>query len=306
MNRRRNTRKKRSNLSRRIHSHHSKSVVLFNMSSIAGFGSVFFFMIHAYIYAKKTNTDFRIKNDGWAYTYDKGWRDYFDSLTDYDPAVKYSHIKHTSHSYNVTNYDKVMKGDHKKHTFHFKNLKIPDYSFKDYSDAVQEVFKPKQYIQELASRAIATMNGPYVAIYVRRGDKVSGETAEMDAVDLETVIAATGIESGNVFVMTDDYRVVNEIRKLLPNCDVSTLTPSKKKGSFQGNIASNTPENKKSNAEELFSSIEVFHNATQGWADGRSNMGRFLKLRDPAKVTLYSSDEVSPDTIIQPWYIFTN
>jgi hypothetical protein len=260
-----------------------KNAVFFTNDAGAGFGSVFFFMIQAYIYAKKNGNDFRIKDDGWVYTYDKGWHDYFDSLDDYDPAVKYDEIRHSSHN---------------------KNHDIPDHTFQEYSDAVQEVFKPVRRIQDMAKRTIKSMNGPYVSIYVRRGDKVEGKYNEMKAADLDTVIKATGIKSGNVFVMTDDYSVVEEIRILLPDCKVSTLTPPETKGSFHDTMKDGTAEKRKAHGEELFTSIEVFRHGARGWADGRSNMGRLLKLQDPAKVTLYPSDVTSPDSIIRPWYPF--
>jgi hypothetical protein len=260
-----------------------KNAVVFTNDACAGFGSVFFFMIQAYIYAKKNGNDFRIKDDGWVYTYEKGWHDYFDSLDEYDLAVKYDEIKHSSHN---------------------KNDDIPDYTFQEYSDAIQEVVKPNRRIQDLAKRTINSMNGPYVSIYVRRGDKVEGDHTEMEAADLDKVIASTGIKRGNVFVMTDDYSVVEEIRILLPDCKVSTLTSPDTRGSFHDNMRNNTAEEQRQHGEELFSSLEVFRNGTRGWADGRSNMGRLLKLQDPAKVTLYPSDDVSPDTIIRPWYPF--
>jgi hypothetical protein len=262
-----------------------KNAVVFTNDAGAGFGSVFLFMIQAYIYAKKNGNDFRIKHDGWVYTYKKGWHDYFDSLDDYDPAVKYDEIKYSSHN---------------------KNYEIPDYTFQEYSDAVQEVFKPNRLIQDMAKRTIKNMNGPYVSIYVRRGDKVKGTHTEMEAADLDKVIKSTGIKSGNVFVMTDDYSVVEEIRILLPDCKVSTLTSPETKGSFHDDMRNNTAEEHRHHGEELFTSLEVFRHGTQGWADGRSNVGRLLKLRDPAKITLYPPDETSPDNIIRPWYKFTN
>ena len=268
---------------RRFEAGGRKNAVVFTNDAGAGFGSVFFFMIQAYIYAKKNGNDFRIKHDGWVYTYEKGWHDYFDSLDDYDPAVKYNEIKHSSHN---------------------KNHEIPDYTFQEYSDAIQEVFKPNRRIRELANRAIKSMNGPYVSIYVRRGDKVEGRHTEMEAADLDTVIKSTGIKSGNVFVMTDDYSVVEEIRVLLPDCKVSTLTPSDTRGSFHEDMKNKNAEEQRQHGEELFTSLEVFQHGTRGWADGRSNMGRLLKLQDPAKVTLYPSDVTSPDSIIRPWYPF--
>jgi hypothetical protein len=44
---------------------------------------------------------------------------------------------------------------------------------------------------------------------------------------------------------------------------------------------------RKKEAAELFTSVEIFHGGEKGWADNRSNLGRFLKMRDLEKVVLY-------------------
>ena len=58
---------------------------------------------------------------------------------------------------------------------------------------------------------------------------------------------------------------------------------------------------RKKEAEELFISIEIFHGGEKAWSDNRSNLGRFLKLRDLSKVVLYPQvDEIPLDKVIHP------
>jgi hypothetical protein len=104
--------------------------------------------------------------------------------------------------------------------------------------------------------------------------------------------------------MSDDYGVVEEVEKLLPGCKVHTMTPPENRGLVIHDIQKYHSEQKKKHADELFTSMEVFHGGEKGWADNRSNLGRFLKLLGGDKVTLYPTDKstenLSADMIVDP------
>jgi hypothetical protein len=279
---RRQRQKRRIRKSRRVQKGGSKKTVVFTNTNNAGFGSVFGFLVQSYIYAKKNGHDFRVKDDNWNYSYDKGWHDYFDSLDAYDKNVKY----HAEENYKHANTEGV-----------------PDYTFKEYSDAIQDIYKPIQRIKDKAKEYSEQIGGPYVSIYIRRGDKVTGAHREMDAIDTPTLIENIGVKSGNIFLMSDDYRVVEEVQKLLPNCKIFTLTQPQKHGYSVFQNQKESAETRKKNADELFTSIELFHNGEKGWVDNRSNLGRFLKLRDPEKIRLYPHDVIiDPDMKVRPPY----
>jgi glycerophosphoryl diester phosphodiesterase len=166
--------------------------------------------------------------------------------------------------------------------------------------AIKELYKPNESIRNAADDYIKTIGGPYKSIYIRRGDKTSGISKEMNAIEPETLIQNTGIKDGNVFVMSDDYNAVDEIKTLLPNCKIFTLTDPKKTGHSAERNRMETADIKKKNAEELFTSMEVFHRGEKGWADNRSNLGRILKLRGQERVALYPVDyNIPADKIVR-------
>jgi len=160
-----------------------------------------------------------------------------------------------------------------------------------------------------AQSFIDGMGGPYVSIYVRRGDKVNGTSKEMDAIDVGSLIRDTGIQEGNVFVMTDDYSVVEEVKKLLPACKIFTMTEPVSRGAEADVLRKNAPDKRKKHAEELLSSMEVFNRGEKGWADNRSNVGRILKLRGLDKIVLYPATDTNKNMSLDrevepPWKPF--
>lgn len=248
--------------------------VVFTLTSSAGFGSVFGFLLQSYIYAKKNGYKFVIKENGWNYTHSKGWHDHFKSLEEYDSSANYGQQENYSHG--------SVGG-------------IPKYTFGEYRDAMKEVFVLNDDLKARAQSFIDRIGGPYVSIYVRRGDKVHHATKEMDAIDLNLLIKDIGIQDGNVFVMTDDYSVVEELKKLLPACKIFTMTEPMSRGAVHAVLRSNAPHERNIHAEELLSSIEVFNRGEKGWAENRSNIGRMLKLYGGDKIVLYPISDISKD-----------
>lgn len=256
----------------------NKKAVVFTLTHGAGFGSVFGFMLQAYIYAKKGGHEFRVKNENWQYGPEKGWHDFFTTLKAYNPGEK-------------------MEEENFKHAVG----PLEKYTLGDYHEAIKEVYKPEQEILEAAEEFKKKIGGSYKSVFVRRGDKTSGGGKEMDAADLSTLVKDMGIKEGNLFVMSDDYAVVEEFKKLLPKIKIFTLTEPAAKGFSIHRIQAEGAEVRKKEARELFTSVEIFHGGEKGWADNRSNLGRFLKMRDLDKVVLYPPEgDIPLEKIIHP------
>jgi hypothetical protein len=261
----------------------NKKTVVFTITQKAGFGSGFAFLLEAYIYAKKHGYDFKIKNNNWQYGSEKGWHTFFNSLDAYNSSKLYEGQENYEHS-------KSPNGK---------------YTFKDYHDALINVYKPNELILNKAKEFIKTIGGNYVAIYIRRGDKTFGSIKEMNAISIPDICKDLKINNTNVFVMTDDYFAVEEVKNSLPNCKIFTMTQIESKGSYENELQNAEPTLKIKQGEKLFTEIEVFHNAEKGWVDVRSNIGRFLKMRDPDKMHLYPVDTVIRlDKVIAPYDSF--
>jgi hypothetical protein len=234
--------------------------------------------LQAYIYAKKGGHEFRVKNENWQYGPEKGWHDFFTTLKAYNP-------------------------DEKMQEENFKHAQGPSdkYTLGEYHEAIKEIYRPKKEILDAAEEFKKKIGGSYVSLYVRRGDKTSGGGKEMDAADLPKLVKGMGIKEGNLFVMSDDYAVVEEVRGLLPGVKIFTLTEPGARGFSIHRIQSAGVEVRKKEAAELFTSVEIFHGGEKGWADNRSNLGRFLKMRDLEKVVLYPGEVNIPlNKIVHP------
>ena len=225
-----------------------------------GFFSLFFFLCSSYIYAKKYNYKLYIDNGEWDYKYKNGWNDYFTSLIMYDNLLQNKKI--------------IKRGHATKYGYNDEK----DFTLKEYVEAIRYIFKPNIDIEQKAKEYIDNLGKNYSSIYIRRGDKIT--SGESHFISTKDILNFTDIQDNCkvLFVQTDDYSVVEEIKEILPNCAVHTMTPINKKGSTNSDIHNASREDVKKDTDELLISTIISANANKCWADYRSNVGRFLKL----------------------------
>ena len=259
---------------------------VFILGNNAGFFSTYFTLCKAYLYAKEKGADFLIDHDNWQYTYEKGWHDYFTTLQVYDTNKKYESVERFKH----TEVDK-----------------LPNYSVVQYQQAIRDTFILKKDLYDKVDHVKQVMGGPYTSLYVRRGDKVAAASKEMDLLTIKTILGKTDIQNDarNLFIQTDDHRVVEEVGLLLPSCKLYTTTPKTQHGSVADENREASSEEKKKHAEELFISTNVLLGGQPIWTDIRSNVGRFHKLFAFEKVRVYPDESaianLSMSSIIVPY-----
>jgi hypothetical protein len=262
-----------------------KSAIVFIITNRAGFASVFNCLCRVYIYAKKTGQDFFIEHgDDWSYNYKDGWHDYFKTLKMYDPNAGYGDVQKYSH---------VQTGN------------IPQYTAGEYTACVKEVLVLKDELEKRVQDYIDKIAGPYKAVYVRRGDKTEGLQKEMEPMAAAELLKISDISKDDkLFIKTDDYRVVEEMKAHLPAENIFTLTPQSSKGAVAKDIFAQSPEKRRDHAEELFMSFFILVRATRAWTDNRSNLGRLHKLYSPDTVVVYpregKAEKLTSETEIDP------
>ena len=258
------------------------SAVVFVLTPNAGFFSTFFFLCKSYIYAKEKGLPFFLEHQNWQYTADKGWHDYFTSCEVYDPSKGYSSVEKFQHG-------QVMG--------------IPEYTVGQYADVCQELFKPKPELVQSAKNFQASIGGPYTSLYVRRGDKVSGRSKEMELLEIPDILNSTGVpdDGRKIFVQTDDYTVVENVKSARSSCTIYSLTRPEERGAEHSAILAMNPEKIRKHMDDLITSILVFLGGSPAWTDGRSNLGRFHKIFAldtvqvyPSKVKMIRSDTIRP------------
>jgi hypothetical protein len=275
---------------------HKKKAVVFVLTSVAGFFSVFFTMTWAYLWARENDYNFYIDQEGWQYTHTHGWHDYFQTLKQWKP--EYSEQYDT-----VQRFDLSIILDHKNWP---STVHIPNYSAQTYIDVIPQLFIVKNELQQRVDAYVEELGADYISFYVRRGDKVAGELKEMDLHPSEQIINDTDLDtsSATIFIQTDDYSEYEFLQKRYPNRRIMTLTKPSQRGSKNSDMREWTPEQRQKETEELLMSVLVFCKGKQGWTDHRSNVGRFHKLFAFNNVSLYPRLTIKPDRLISPVWDF--
>lgn len=245
-------------------------------------------MIHAIKYAKDQGRDFYLRDEDWGDGPMKRWHDVYKTLTTYDPK------KH---------------GEEKNDGGHPRYDGMRGYALSELTPIVKDILVLKDDLAKKASDFTHSIGGPYTSVYVRRGDKVNGcaiAPKEMEIMPADQLLKECELKDDGrkLFIMSDDYSVVDELKKALPSCKIFTLIPETNRGLAQDMMSRFTPEERKAQSEELVTSIQVFLNGEKAYSDNRSNMGRLLKVAKPDTVYLYPvtdhSKGLKPDTPIWP------
>jgi hypothetical protein len=233
---------------------------IFCLNRDTGFFSLFFVMCNAYIASKKSASSFYITHSNWTYTWDKGWHDYFTTLK--IAPFNLFHIRY--------NEDK------------FFNLHYPLY---EYVNCIRELFVLKPHLIDRVNALVSTLPSDFIAVFVRRGDKLFKEAKYIPVSEIFKHIPHT--ETDTFFIQTDDYSVVEEITSMLPNARiVSTVSPTKR-GAFH--VQKRSLNQIREETEEMLVGLSVCLRSSSCWSDDTSNVGRFLKLSNP-NVHIYPED----------------
>ena len=181
-----------------------------------GFFNNIWILSSNYLYAKKNNFEFYIDDREWTFTNNKGWRDYFISLTLINTNTN---IKYPIHQ-----------------QIDVEDIRLHQFSLNEYTNAFKDIFI---FTPELNSRLEKqkiqfSLNNEYAAIFIRRGDKLYNESYYIDTEEYVKVLLDK--KPKRILVQTDDYRAYEEVciylSKISENIDVITSCPNNKLGAF--------------------------------------------------------------------------
>jgi hypothetical protein len=245
------------------------------LNSKGGFFAVFFTLVRAYLYSKKQNIPFFVDHDNWTYTFKDGWHDYFKSLAILDKSEQFDTIERFENGATNSIMDELTVGE--------------------IIEGLKEVFVLNDDIENAINAYYKQIGGDYSSLYVRRGDKIT----EMPLVPLDNILAQTTItdDGSKIFVQTDDYSVVTDMRKKFPSCEIVTLTKETELGSNNADMVNWTPEQRKEHTEELLKSCVITTKAIIGWTYNMSNVGTFIKLFGYDIMRIYTDDRFNKDLV---------
>jgi hypothetical protein len=142
---------------------------------------------------------------------------------------------------------------------------------------------------------------PYAAIHVRRGDKVDGFNwkgrfiVEGEDIPIENYLhTLTTIMPGvkNLFIMTDDYRIVESIRSTDHSYNVFTLCDKDEHGYRQYDFNSNEDLSKADAVKRLIAEVQIACNSKVFAGCFKSNVSRYIALMHQNPRHCYSLDNL--------------
>lgn len=121
------------------------------------------------------------------------------------------------------------------------------------------------------------MGGAYLGLQIRRGDK----TIEHEAVNLLAYLSAAeeSCSFDRIFVMTDDFGMVQAVRSVLPGSMVCSLTAPDETGYNHNVFMKRSKEEKVRHFLNLFAQMEILNNAEKVVCTYSSNPGMFMGMR---------------------------
>jgi len=263
----RQKRQKRQKSLRRQRGGNKPTIVVFDLNDTIGFFSQFWFLCQAYIYAKINEYPFFVNSSNWNYKSEHGWHDYFKSLKEYKEDDIPKDIKRFAHQ---------------------NNHGIPTYKIIDYINAVKEIYILNDDISAKIRERVKEY-GPYNSIYVRRGDK----RVENPMNPIKEIVGLTDLKDDGtqLFVQTDDYGIIGELKAILPSVKMLSITSEEKKGAEAHHILMMDSKKRREETENFLISIGIFLAGEKCWTDIRSNVGRFHKIADFKKVKYYPDNK---------------
>lgn len=135
----------------------------------------------------------------------------------------------------------------------------------------------KHYIKEQAAHA--QLPEKYVAVHIRAGDKIKEYKGSPLCAYIDKLKSVSDIRS--VLVMTDDYRIYNQLTKYYTDCKFHTLESPKQEGYQHRKNMRQSPAQKKEAAIRFFTGIELAAQAEHFVGTFSSNVGTYLGMRMP-------------------------
>lgn len=292
--------------------------LVFHLGCEAGFFSEYNNMILAMLYCLDNKIQFVLYSKDANFGHKKGWEDYFEpfceeSDTFYIPFSRAS-LEIFHRNYNIRNYSEYDNIPFKlKDKIKIKLYKI----FNNVSYLTQDIWKTirsrdmenKHYyipqlgidgdirqacsvlidltwrynknIKEKIDNLISSLNLPhkYAGFHIRQGDKIQ----ESELIDSLIYLkeAERYSDTKNAFILTDDYTVIEQLRKEQPQWNVYTLCPDTDRGYIFSKFLAQDQTEQQNSYLRLFASVDVISQGAFFVGTVSSNPGMYLGMRLP-------------------------
>lgn len=282
-------------------SFHKKYV--FNFGSEGGFYSEFNNMVFGMIYCLKYQYQFVLYSGNSQFKTNKGWDDFFvpfcpsvDTLFHkrFNKRITARKLKPKHYpewyAFKLFNKDTYLtyqlfhqffNKDFEQEQFDFPELDLKG-SLRDVARGIVEmIYRFNEATQAGINDIIAKLKLPakYVSVNIRRGDK----DTEFNYVSASGYLQKLGELSNikDVFVLTDDYRVIEDLQKEYSAFTFYTLVKPDERGYVHHDFIKQDEDRKKNDMIKLFASMEIMRRSELVVGTFTVNPGTFLGMTMP-------------------------
>ncbi|MCC8424339.1 hypothetical protein [Mucilaginibacter sp. UR6-11] len=277
---------------------------IFTFGSEGGFYSEFNNMIFGMIYCLKYQYRFVLYTGNSKFNINKGWTDFFEpfceEITSSSFHKKFNRreiapkIKPKNRlvwwAYRLFNgntaltyelFSRFYNGDFEKEQFDFPELglkgNLRDISREFVKMVYQFNFETKTNIQPI----MGSVNLPvgYISLNIRRGDK----DTEFNFVPVSVYVDKAREQSGlkDIFILTDDYTVIENLQRDYPYLNFYTLVKKEERGYVHADFMKESPQKRQTDLVKLFASIQLMASSTLAVGTYTTNPGLFLGMYMP-------------------------
>jgi hypothetical protein len=281
-----------------------KKKFIFHLGSDAGFFSEYNNMILAMLYCLTEKIQFILYSKDANFGYEKGWTDYFlpfcDEISD-DFNKKYNFRDYEFFRQKLNKKDKlkirlhkfingidfftqdlwllIRNREYEKKVYNIPELGIRDSSLRDACRSLINItweFNPvvKTFIKDKINSL--SLPDKYIGFHIRRGDKF----VEQELIDITIYFQrAKNINIKNAFILTDDYKVISEVREKYSQWDIFTLCTETETGYDHANFKKRDKAVIRDSHINLFASLDILNYSQFFIGTFGSNPGMFLGMR---------------------------
>ena len=268
-----------------------------------GFGSEMNFLLYAihYLREKSPQTKLFVNSNFSSLSYKNGLSDYFADndlfkTFDIEKNSRTRHIFRVIHPFNF-NYCRYIcikqiayiflkKGMLSLYHLQFNRIKCfsderrkdKNKYIRDINDILNDIWRFNPQTRQSIADKIKELDikGEYLAFHIRRGDKKS-EAELIEVANYMDRVKKLNTETKNIFVMTDDYLVIEELQKDYSEYKFFTLCTENQQGYHQNDFNRTTYEKRKEAMLTLLADIEIAKQAEFFIGMSRSNLSILIE-----------------------------
>ena len=272
----------------------------FHFGANAGFFSEFNNMVFAILYCLQNGIKFRLYSKRGNLTYKKGWQDFF--LAFCEETEFYLHRRYNRRAYQMEKanpfppallrivsgnqyltqdiWNKFRCREFEKEIFYIPELGINNETLPHAAQTIINMIwrynEPAAiYIEEF--KASVSLPERYISMHIRAGDK----TKEKRVYNIKSYMEeAVKLEiSQNIFVLTDDYRLIRSLKEKYSDWNFFTLCHSSEEGYVHNEFLKLSKKEKYLRVLKLLASIDICAASEHFIGTFSSGPGNYLGMR---------------------------